>query len=145
MRIAVLNGPNLNLLGTREPDIYGSLTFAELEGRVRAAAELVGAELTWFQSNSEGDLVSAIQQLPGTADGAIINAAAYSHTSLALRDAMLAVRMPFVEVHLSNIFARDEIRRHSLLADLAIAVIAGLGARGYEVALEGLVEHLRGA
>jgi 3-dehydroquinate dehydratase-2 len=145
MRIAVLNGPNLNLLGTREPDIYGSLTFAELEARVRAAAERVGAELTWFQSNSEGDLVSAIQQLPGTADGAIINAAAYSHTSLALRDAMLAVRMPFVEVHLSNIFARDEIRRHSLLADLAIAVIAGLGARGYEVALEGLVEHLRGA
>lgn len=145
MRIAVLNGPNLNLLGTREPDIYGSLTFAELESRVRVAAERVGADLTWFQSNSEGDLVSAVQQLPGSADGAIINAAAYSHTSLALRDAMLAVRIPFVEVHLSNIFARDEIRRHSLLADLAIAVIAGLGARGYEVAVEGLAEHLRGA
>lgn len=145
MRIAVLNGPNLNLLGTREPDIYGSLTFAELEARVRAAAEGVGAELTWFQSNSEGDLVSAVQQLPGTADGAIINAAAYSHTSLALRDAMLAVRMPFIEVHLSNIFARDEMRRHSLLADLAIAVVAGLGARGYEVAITGLAEHLRGA
>ena len=145
MRIAVLNGPNLNLLGTREPDIYGSLTFAELESRVRVAAERVGAVLTWFQSNSEGDLVSAVQQLPGSADGAIINAAAYSHTSLALRDAMLAVRIPFVEVHLSNIFARDEIRRHSLLADLAIAVIAGLGARGYEVAVEGLAEHLRGA
>lgn len=145
MRIAVLNGPNLNLLGTREPDIYGSLTFAELEARVRAAAEGVGAELTWFQSNSEGDLVSAVQQLPGTADGAIINAAAYSHTSLALRDAMLAVRMPFIEVHLSNIFARDEMRRHSLLADLAIAVVAGLGARGYEVAIAGLAEHLRGA
>lgn len=145
MRIAVLNGPNLNLLGTREPDIYGSLTFAELESRVRVAAERVGADLTWFQSNSEGDLVSAVQQLPGSADGAIINAAAYSHTSLALRDAMLAVRIPFVEVHLSNIFALDEIRRHSLLADLAIAVIAGLGARGYEVAVEGLAEHLRGA
>ena len=145
MRIAVLNGPNLNLLGTREPDIYGSLTFAELESRVRVAAESVGADLTWFQSNSEGDLVSAVQQLPGSADGAIINAAAYSHTSLALRDAMLAVRIPFVEVHLSNIFARDEMRRHSLLADLAIAVIAGLGALGYEVAVEGLAEHLRGA
>ena len=145
MRIAVLNGPNLNLLGTREPDIYGSLTFAELESRVRVAAERVGADLTWFQSNSEGDIVSAVQQLPGSADGAIINAAAYSHTSLALRDAMLAVRIPFIEVHLSNIFARDEMRRHSLLADLAIAVIAGLGARGYEVAVEGLAEHLRGA
>ena len=144
-RFLVLHGPNLNLLGTREPDIYGSLTFAELESRVRVAAERVGAVLTWFQSNSEGDLVSAVQQLPGSADGAIINAAAYSHTSLALRDAMLAVRIPFVEVHLSNIFARDEIRRHSLLADLAIAVIAGLGARGYEVAVEGLAEHLRGA
>jgi len=144
MRIAVLNGPNLNLLGTREPDIYGSLTFAELETRVRAAARRAGADLTWFQSNAEGDLVDAIQQLPGSADGAIINAAAYSHTSLALRDALLAVRVPFIEVHLSNIFARDEVRRHSLLADLAVAVIAGLGPRGYEVAVDGLVEHLRG-
>ena len=103
-----------------------------------------GADLTWFQSNAEGDLVDAIQQLPGSADGAIINAAAYSHTSLALRDALLAVRVPFIEVHLSNIFARDEMRRHSLLADLAVAVIAGLGPRGYEVAVDGLVEHLRG-
>lgn len=144
MRIAVLNGPNLNLLGTREPDIYGSLTFAELEARVLAAGRRAGADLTWFQSNAEGDLVDAIQQLPGSADGAIINAAAYSHTSLALRDALLAVRVPFIEVHLSNIFARDEIRRHSLLADLAVAVIAGLGPRGYEVAVDGLVEHLRG-
>ena len=144
MRIAVLNGPNLNLLGTREPDIYGSLTFAELEARVLAAARRAGADLTWFQSNAEGDLVDAIQQLPGSADGAIINAAAYSHTSLALRDALLAVRVPFIEVHLSNIFARDEVRRHSLLADLAVAVIAGLGPRGYEVAVDGLVEHLRG-
>lgn len=144
MRIAVLNGPNLNLLGTREPDIYGSLTFGELEARVRTAAEAAGVELTWFQSNSEGELVDAIQQLPGNSDGAIINAAAYSHTSLALRDAMLAVRVPFIEVHLSNIFARDEIRRHSLLADLAVAVIAGMGARGYEVAVAGLAERLRG-
>lgn len=144
MRIAVLNGPNLNLLGTREPDIYGSLTFAELEARVREAARRAGAELSWFQSNAEGGLVDAIQQLPGSADGAIINAAAYSHTSLAVRDALLAVRVPFIEVHLSNIFARDELRRHSLLADLAIAVVAGLGARGYEVAVDGLVEHLRG-
>ncbi len=144
MRIAVLNGPNLNLLGTREPAIYGSLTFAELEARVRAAAERAGAELSWFQSNSEGDLVDAVQQLAGSADGAVINAAAYSHTSLALRDAVLAVQVPFIEVHLSNIFARDEVRRHSLLADLAVAVIAGLGARGYEVAVAGLAEHLRG-
>jgi 3-dehydroquinate dehydratase-2 len=115
-----------------------------LEARVLAAAQRAGADLTWFQSNAEGDLVDAIQQLPGSADGAIINAAAYSHTSLAVRDALLAVRVPFIEVHLSNIFARDEARRHSLLADLALAVIAGLGPRGYEVAVDGLVEHLRG-
>lgn len=145
MRVAVLNGPNLNLLGSREPDVYGRTTLAELEALVRAEADRLGVELSWHQSNAEGDLVEAVQALPGSADGALINAAAYTHTSLAVRDALLAVRVPFVEVHLSNIFARDEMRRHSLLADLAIAVVAGLGARGYEVAIAGLAEHLRGA
>jgi 3-dehydroquinate dehydratase-2 len=143
MRIAVLNGPNLNLLGTREPELYGSGSLADLEARVRAVADSAGVSVDWRQSNSEGALVDAVQQLTGHADGALINAAAYTHTSLALRDALLAVRVPFVEVHLSNIFAREAMRRTSLLADLAIGVIAGFGPRGYELALTALVDHLR--
>jgi 3-dehydroquinate dehydratase-2 len=143
MRIAVLNGPNLNLLGTREPELYGNASLAELEARVRAVAASAGVSVDWQQSNSEGALVDAVQQLTGHADGALINAAAYTHTSLALRDALLAVRVPFVEVHLSNIFAREAMRRTSLLADLAIGVIAGFGPRGYELALTALVDHLR--
>jgi 3-dehydroquinate dehydratase-2 len=143
MRIAVLNGPNLNLLGTREPELYGSASLADLEARVRAVADSAGVSVDWQQSNSEGALVDAVQQLTGHADGALINAAAYTHTSLALRDALLAVRVPFVEVHLSNIFAREAMRRTSLLADLAIGVIAGFGPRGYELALTALVDHLR--
>jgi 3-dehydroquinate dehydratase-2 len=143
MRIAVLNGPNLNLLGTREPELYGNASLAELEARVRAVAASAGVSVDWQQSNSEGALVDAVQQLTGHADGALINAAAYTHTSLALRDALLAVRVPFVEVHLSNIFAREAMRRTSLLADLAIGIIAGFGPRGYELALTALVDHLR--
>jgi 3-dehydroquinate dehydratase-2 len=143
MRIAVLNGPNLNLLGTREPELYGSASLADLEARVRAVADSAGVSVDWRQSNSEGALVDAVQQLTGHADGALINAAAYTHTSLALRDALLAVRVPFVEVHLSNIFAREAMRRTSLLADLAVGIIAGFGPRGYELALTALVDHLR--
>lgn len=143
MRIAVLNGPNLNLLGTREPELYGNASLADLEARVRAVAASAGVSVDWQQSNSEGALVDAVQQLTGHADGALINAAAYTHTSLALRDALLAVRVPFVEVHLSNIFAREAMRRTSLLADLAIGIIAGFGPRGYELALTALVDHLR--
>jgi 3-dehydroquinate dehydratase-2 len=143
MRIAVLNGPNLNLLGTREPELYGNASLAELEARVRAVAASAGVSVDWQQSNSEGALVDAVQQLTGHADGALINAAAYTHTSLALRDALLAVRVPFVEVHLSNIFAREAMRRTSLLADLAVGIIAGFGPRGYELALTALVDHLR--
>ena len=143
MLIAVVNGPNLNLLGTREPELYGRTTLGEIEREVRAAGERLGADVEWIQSNHEGRLVDAIQGLAGRADGAIVNAAALTHTSLALRDALLAVRLPFIEVHLSNIFAREEVRRHSLLADIAVGVVAGLGARGYLVAFEGLVERLR--
>ena len=143
MRIAVLNGPNLNLLGTREPELYGNASLADLEARVRAVAGTAGVSVDWQQSNSEGALVDAVQQLTGHADGALINAAAYTHTSLALRDALLAVRVPFVEVHLSNIFAREPMRRTSLLADLAVGIIAGFGPRGYELALTALVDHLR--
>ncbi|HET8632874.1 MAG TPA: type II 3-dehydroquinate dehydratase [Gemmatimonadales bacterium] len=143
MRVAVLNGPNLNLLGTREPDVYGRSSLAEIEQRVRQAAGELDVTLEWAQFNSEGDLVEAVQQLAGHADGALINAAAYTHTSLALRDALLAVQVPFVEVHLSNIFARDAMRRTSLLADLAIGIVAGFGGLGYELGLTALVSHLR--
>jgi 3-dehydroquinate dehydratase II len=144
MRIAVLNGPNLNLLGTREPEVYGTTTLGELESRVRTEAGRLGVELTWTQSNHEGDFVEAVQQLRGSADGALVNAAAFTHTSLAIRDAFLAVRVPFVEVHLSNIFAREPERRHSRLADLAIGVVAGFGPEGYLLGLQALVARLGG-
>lgn len=143
MRVAVLNGPNLNLLGTREPELYGRQTLADIEARVRDEAARLDVEIEWFQTNHEGDLVEAVQGLRGRVDGVVINPAAYGHSSLALRDAFLAVRIPFVEVHLSNIFAREPVRRHSVLADLALAVIAGLGGAGYPVALATLVDRLR--
>jgi 3-dehydroquinate dehydratase-2 len=142
VRIAVLNGPNLNLLGAREPDLYGRETLSEIEAHTRAHAASLGVECTWTQTNHEGELVEAIQGLQGTADGALINAAAFTHTSLAVRDAVLAVRVPFVEVHLSNIFAREPERRRSLLADLALGVVTGFGAESYRLGLEGLVRHL---
>jgi 3-dehydroquinate dehydratase II len=144
MRIAVLNGPNLNLLGTREPEVYGRTTLAELEQLTRAEAVRLGITLSWFQSNHEGALVEAVQGLKGQADGALVNAAAFTHTSLAIRDAFLAVQVPFVEVHLSNIFAREAERRHSRLADLAVGVMAGFGPAGYPLALQALVGRLRG-
>lgn len=144
MLIAVLNGPNLNLLGQREPEVYGRTTLAEIEAMVRDAARSQGAELEWFQTNHEGALVDAVQGLRGRADGALINAAALTHSSLALRDAVLAVRIPFVELHLSNIFAREPERRHSVIADLAIGLVAGFGAQSYLLALQALVGRLRG-
>ncbi len=144
MRIAVLNGPNLNLLGTREPEVYGRTTLTEVEALVRAEATRLGAELTWFQTNHEGAFVDAVQGLRGQADGALVNAAAFTHTSLAIRDAMLAVKVPFVEVHLSNIFAREPERRHSRLADLALGIVAGFGPQGYLLGLQALVTRLRG-
>ncbi|HEX2219040.1 MAG TPA: type II 3-dehydroquinate dehydratase [Gemmatimonadales bacterium] len=144
MRIAVLNGPNLNLLGQREPEVYGRTTLPEIESLVRDAARTHGAEIEWFQTNHEGALVDAVQGLRGRADGALINAAALTHSSLALRDAVLAVRVPFVELHLSNIFAREPERRHSVIADLAIGLITGFGAQSYLLALQALVGRLRG-
>jgi 3-dehydroquinate dehydratase II len=143
MRVAVLNGPNLNLLGVREPALYGHETLADIEAMVRAEAALLDVELEWVQTNHEGALVDAVQGLRGRTDGAVVNPAAYGHTSLALRDAFLAVQVPFVEVHLTNIFGREAERRHTVLADLAVAVIAGLGARGYTVGLRALVDRLR--
>jgi 3-dehydroquinate dehydratase-2 len=145
MRIAVLNGPNLNLLGIREPEVYGATTLADIEQLVRAEASKVGAEIEWIQSNHEGELVDAVQRLRGQVDGALVNAAALTHSSLSLRDAMLAVKVPFVELHLSNIFAREPERRHSVLADLAIGMVAGFGAQSYVLALHALVGRLRAA
>jgi 3-dehydroquinate dehydratase-2 len=143
MLIAVLNGPNLNLLGQREPEVYGRTTLAEIETMVRDAARSHGADIEWFQTNHEGALVDAVQGLRGRVDGALVNAAALTHSSLALRDAMLAVRVPFVELHLSNIFAREPERRHSVIADLAIGLVMGFGAQSYLLGLQALVGRLR--
>ena len=142
MHIAVVNGPNLNLLGVREPALYGRTTLAAIEAAVRARAQGRGVEISWRQSNHEGELVEAVQALRGRADGALINAAAFTHTSLALRDAALAAQVPFVEVHLTNIWGREEERRKSLLADLAVGVVAGFGADSYLLALDGILAWL---
>jgi 3-dehydroquinate dehydratase-2 len=145
MRISVLNGPNLNLLGQREPEVYGRTTLGEIEEMVREAARSQGAEIDWFQTNHEGALVEAVQALKGRADGALINAAALTHSSLALRDALLAVQVPFVELHLSNIFAREPARRQSMIADLALGMVTGFGPQSYVLALQALVGRLRAA
>ena len=142
MRIAVLNGPNLNLLGTREPALYGRQTLADIEARLRDVARELSVDVEFAQENGEGELVTRIQALRGRAQGALINAGAYSHTSLAIRDAFAAVELPYAEVHLTNIFAREPERRHSTLAGGAVAVICGFGAIGYELALRGLVAKL---
>ncbi|MBI2536832.1 MAG: type II 3-dehydroquinate dehydratase [Gemmatimonadetes bacterium] len=143
MRLTVLNGPNLNLLGQREPEVYGTATLGDIEYLVRERARELGAELDWQQTNDEGRFVELVQGMAARADGALINAAAFTHTSLAIRDALLAVDIPFVEVHLSNIFAREPERRRSVLADLAVGVVAGFGGTGYLLALEALVRHLK--
>ena len=143
MLIAVLNGPNLNLLGQREPEIYGRTTLAQIEARVRDAARAHGVEVEWLQTNHEGALVDAVQGLRGRVDGALINAAALTHSSLPLRDALLAVKVPFVELHLSNIFAREPERQHSVIADLALGMVTGFGPESYLLALQALVGRLR--
>ena len=142
MRLLVLHGPNLNLLGQREPGLYGSSTLAAIDAALEQQAAALGVELACFQSNHEGGLVDRIQQA-GTCDGILINAAAYTHTSVAIRDALMAVALPFVEVHLSNTHARERFRHRSLLADRALGVICGFGPTSYRLALEGLVAHLR--
>jgi 3-dehydroquinate dehydratase-2 len=142
VRIAVLNGPNLNLLGTREPALYGRETLADVETRLRDVAKELKIDVSFAQENGEGALIDAVHALKGKAQGAIVNAGAYSHSSLALRDAFLAVEIPFVEVHVTNVFAREPERRHSMLAPAARAVLCGFGAYGYELALRGLVASL---
>ena len=142
MRIAVINGPNLNLLGAREPALYGTETLADIEKRLVAVASELGVELTFSQHNGEGEIIDALHGLRGKVDGALVNAGAYSHTSLAIRDALVGVKIPFVELHLTNIYSREPERRRSALADAAVAVICGFGAYGYELALRGLAKML---
>ncbi len=142
VRIAVINGPNLNLLGQREPAIYGTTTLAEIETRLREVARELDVSLSFAQFNGEGDIIDAIHALKGSADGVLVNAGAYTHTSLAIHDALTSVAIPFAEVHLTNIYAREPERRHSVLADAAVAIIAGFGAISYELALRGLVAKL---
>jgi 3-dehydroquinate dehydratase-2 len=134
MKILVINGPNMNLLGKREK-IYGSTTLKELNARIASYAETLGIETEFFQSNYEGAIVEKIQQAEGVFDGIIINPAAYTHTSIAIRDALSAVKVPAVEVHITNILAREEFRRVSITGNAAVGVIAGLGAEGYILAL----------
>ena len=142
MRIAVLNGPSLNLLGSREPELYGWETLADIEIRLDAVARELGVEIEFAQHNGEGELIDRIHAYRGRVDGALVNAGAYSHTSLALRDALVAVQVPYVEVHVTNVHAREAKRRKSMLAGKAIAVLAGFGAFGYELALRGIVARL---
>jgi 3-dehydroquinate dehydratase II len=143
MKIAVINGPNLNLLGVREPEVYGRETLADVETSLRAVGSEIGVELQFVQHNGEGQLVDAIHRLRGEADGAIVNAGAYSHSSLAIRDALSGVSIPFIEVHITNVYAREPERRHSMLAPAAVGVICGLGTYGYELALRGLARRLK--
>ena len=145
MRIAVLNGPNLNLLGVREPDRYGRATLDDVERRLGEVAVELGVELECAQYNGEGQLVDAVHAMRGRVDGAVVNAGAYSHSSLALRDALVGVSVPFVEVHVTNVYAREPERRHSMLAPAAIGGVVGLGVLGYELALRGLVAALSGS
>jgi 3-dehydroquinate dehydratase-2 len=142
VRIAVLNGPNLNLLGTREPELYGHQTLRDVEERLTAIARELRIDIEFAQHNGEGALIDAVQGMRGRVDGALVNAGAYTHTSLALRDALVAVSIPFVEVHITNIYAREPERRHSTLASAAVGVVCGLGVLGYELALRGLVARL---
>lgn len=136
-RILVLHGPNLNLLGKREPHIYGATTLSEINDRLTARAQAKGVQLETFQSNNEGELVGRVQRLlDDPMDFVIVNPAAFTHTSVALRDALAAVKVPFIEVHLSNVFSREPFRHHSYFTDIAVGMICGLGPSGYELALE---------
>ena len=140
--ILVLHGPNLNLLGTREPEIYGATTLADIDALLTEQAKVAGHKLSALQSNAEHELVTAIQNASNKIDYIIINPAAFTHTSVAMRDALAAVNIPFIEVHLSNVHAREDFRRHSYFSDLAQGVISGLGATGYSLALTSAIQSI---
>lgn len=141
-KILVIHGPNLNLLGLREPDVYGSVTQKDIDKTLKAIAEEENLSLKVFQSNSEGELVDAVQGAAGRFDGILINPAAYTHTSVALRDAAAAVGLPVVEVHLSNIYKREEFRHHSYIAPVAVGQVSGFGAYSYVLGLYGLIQEI---
>lgn len=143
MKICVVHGPNLNLLGTREPELYGTNTLAAIDEQLRTRGAELGAQVQSFQSNHEGDLVDRIQELSDGVDGWLVNAAGLTHSSVALRDALVASRKPFVEVHLSNIFSREPFRHRSLLSDVALGVVSGFGAQSYLFGLDGLLAGMR--
>ena len=142
-RILLIHGPNLNMLGRREPEVYGTLTLDAINARMKQIAEENGAELRVFQSNSEGALIDAIHEAAGWADGIVINPGAYSHYSYAIRDALTAVHLPAIEVHLSNIFAREEFRNHSVISAVVLGCIAGFGWRSYACGLQALIDILK--
>ena len=145
-RILVLNGPNLNMLGLREPEVYGTTTLKEIDKKILLMAEAAGHKLETFQSNAEHELIDRIHLAKtNKVDFIIINPGAFTHTSVAIRDAFLSVSIPFIEIHLSNVFAREEFRKHSYLSDIAEAVVSGMGAFGYEVALQAVEQLIKKA
>lgn len=142
MKILVMNGPNLNLLGKREPEIYGSQTLADIEELLKKEAALLGVEVSFYQSNHEGGLVDALHQAMTEQDGVVLNAGAYTHTSVALRDAISAIHLPVVEVHMSNVAAREEFRHQSYVSAVCLGTVCGFGADSYLLGLRGLVRYL---
>ena len=145
-RILVLNGPNLNMLGLREPEVYGTTTLKEIDEKILLMADAAGHKLETFQSNAEHELIDRIHLAKtDKVDFIIINPGAFTHTSVAIRDAFLSVSIPFIEIHLSNVFAREEFRKHSYLSDIAEAVVSGMGAFGYEVALQAVQQLIKKA
>lgn len=145
MRILVIHGPNLNMLGKREPEIYGSSTLDDVNARLVKEAKELGAEVEFFQSNSEGEIVGRIQAAMDSAEGILINPGAYTHTSIAIRDAILSTGLPVVEAHISNIYKREDFRQRSYVSGVALAVVSGFGAESYSLGLRGLVDYLKKA
>ncbi len=143
MDLLLINGPNLNLVGKREPSIYGSQTLEDIQEELLILAKGLDAKLQFFQSNSEGEMIDRIQKSVGSIDGILINAGAYTHTSIALRDALLGVAIPYVELHLSNIYSREEFRHKSFLSDKALGLVCGFGPISYQLALQGIVSYLK--
>ena len=143
MNILLINGPNLNLLGTREPEIYGNQTLSDIQKDLTKVALQNGINLEFFQSNHEGKIVDKIQDSVSNIQGILINAGAFTHTSISIRDALVGSKIPFVELHISNIFSREEFRKESFLTDKAIGIISGFGISSYSLALEGMIKYLK--